>query len=442
MTSFGDDESSSPHDVDPPSTAPDVNDGVSGRMTAPVRRRLTRGRMIAVAIILSTVVALASGWGLASVFQSSAQRDAATKPPPSSPILATVASGSLVRQSIFSGVVRAENEDSLTLSAQAGASRSVVTGHPLEKGGSIDDGQIVTEVNGRPVFASRSGFPFYRDVGLGDQGPDVSALQDTLKHLGYSVDVDGKFGDQTAAAIRKMYVESGYAPATREINAAGGSQGEGNVPGNSDSPGNAQQSAMTSVFIPLSELVGIKTLPSIALTGLNVGAPVGNEGTTDISLGSTTTKVTFEAAPADLAHIAEGSEVTIDTGAATVLGRVASVTHLEASDADQLSEKPSSTDGESKSTVTVIPSEPLERSSSTVRIVSSETVVEEESLLVPAVAVIDRGDGHQVVVVKRSDGDFAEVEVSVLGTLDGRSAVEATSSDALKRGDEVRVGTS
>lgn len=418
-------------------------------MIVPLRRRLATGRAATIAIILSAVVALGAGWVLATNFQSSAQRDASTSPPESQPILATVATGNLVRQTTFSGRVVAENEESLTLASPTGAVRSVVTGRPVDKGATVGDGQVLTEVNGRPVFVVRSAFPFYRDVGLRDRGPDVAAIQDTLKHLGYVVEVDGEFGAQTEAAVSDWYVKNGYTPATRVVEDEPVAHVPATPPGGEsirtgDQPDTTH--GKRAAYVPFSEMLGVKTLPSISLGGLVVGAAVGREDTADITLGSTVTKVVVEDLPSALTDIAQGDEVSIETGGITLTGRVASIEprgeHGLSAGNEPAGNQNADEGAESKLTVTLIPSEPLAISDAKVRVISSQVVVGQEALLVPTIAIVDRGDGHQVVIVRRSEEEFIEVSVKVLGALDGRSAVVPTPSSSLRDGDVIRVGNS
>ncbi len=310
----------------------------------------------------------------------------------------------------------------------------------------MSTGEVLSEVNGRPVFVVRSAFAFYRDVGLGDQGPDVSAIQETLERLGYSLDVDGHFGSQTEAAVRQWYSKNGYTPATRDGGAHDGSSTSRSEPGQaSPETGNESEAApaTSEAFIPFSEILGVTVLPAVSLGELAVGTAVGVEGETDIALGSTTTTVTFEAVPADLTSIAQGDEVSIDTGGSVVKGTVSSIEAIESGSQDESMEGQSEQDDtQSRSTVTVVPSEPLQMTSTEVRVVASQIVVAEDALLVPAIAVIDRGDTHQVVVVSRSDGEFAEVEVTLLGTLDGKAAIVPLRPSSLQEGDQVRVGSS
>lgn len=415
------------------------------RVIAPASRRPPTRRMTPFVILLSALLALAAGWALATVFQSSAQRDAATAPPSPSPILATVSSGNLVRQTAFSGSVVAANEESLSLAVPSGALRSVITGRPVTQGTPVHTGQVLTEVNGRPVFVVQSEFPFYRDVGLGDEGPDVVAIQETLKHLGYSLDADGEFGAQTETAVRDWYAKNGYTPAMRDVedqsspstSDAGHAQEGRQADSESDGP-----RATSAAFVPYSEMVGVTVLPAASLSALPVGAAVGADGATDIVLGSTTTIVTFEAMPADLAPIAQGSEVSIEGDGQVSKGTVSSI---ELSDSTPEEEAPAGRAEEDEtsgtSIVTVIPSDPIQASNTKVRVIASQIIVDREALLVPTIAVIDRGDTNQVVIVRRSGGEFVEVGVTVLGALDGKAAIVPLSPSSLQSGDQVRVGS-
>lgn len=415
-------------------------------VAAPFSRKPSRTRMTPFIILVLALVALAVGWALATVFQSSAQRDAATAPPASSPILATVATGNLVRQTAFSGSVVAENEESLSVAVSPGALRSVITGRPVTQGAAVNTGQVFTEVNGRPVFVVQSAFPFYRDMGLGDRGPDVIAIQETLKYLGYSLDVDGEFGGQTEMAVRDWYFKNDYTPATRDVEEDSKSNPSGSEPrqeGPQLGTDSGAARATIAAFVPFSEILGVKILPSASLGALAVGTSVGADGETDIVLGSTKTKVTFEAAPADLTYIAQGSEVSIETDGPASKGSVSSIVPIESSSQEETTGgQTENDDAQSMSRVTVTPSEPIQASNAKVRVISSQIIVDQEALLVPTIAVVDRGDTNQVVIVSRSDGEFSEVEVTVLGVLDGKAAIVPLSPSSIQDGDRVRVGFS
>ena len=115
------------------------------------------------------VLLVGGGWALASTFQSSAQQEANATAPVAAPVFSPVSEGTLARQVSFTGTVGPSAQVSVTLPAVAGAAVSVVTGHPVAAGATVISGSVLTEINGRPAFAAKSPFAFYRDMGYGDR---------------------------------------------------------------------------------------------------------------------------------------------------------------------------------------------------------------------------------------------------------------------------------
>jgi len=84
---------------------------------------------------------------------------------------------------------------------------------PPEVGRSIEEGDVLLEVWERPVIVLQGLLPLTRNLGLGDSGPDVAQLQESLSRLGYSVgEVDGRLGSTTADAIAALYGNLGFEP--------------------------------------------------------------------------------------------------------------------------------------------------------------------------------------------------------------------------------------
>lgn len=80
-------------------------------------------------------------------------------------------------------------------------------------GSSILPGDVLVEVNGRPVIAYRIPFPFWRDLSPGDSGRDVEALQKALSDLGLrESDPDGIYGPETQKSVLDLYDIAGYEP--------------------------------------------------------------------------------------------------------------------------------------------------------------------------------------------------------------------------------------
>lgn len=102
--------------------------------------------------------------------------------------------------------VRVESETQLLPQGLGG----VVTAVFIEPDTTIEPLRPLLEINGRPLFLVEASFPFYRDIGWRDTGPDVEALQSLLNAAGHPVTVDGDFGPETQAALSAWYAQHGY----------------------------------------------------------------------------------------------------------------------------------------------------------------------------------------------------------------------------------------
>jgi peptidoglycan hydrolase-like protein with peptidoglycan-binding domain len=89
------------------------------------------------------------------------------------------------------------------------AATGVVTEVTLGPTGELTSGDAPFDVNGEPVVALHTSVPIYRDLTAGDRGIDVKALQSELGRLGYTVDVNGKYGPQTTAAVKALQKREG-----------------------------------------------------------------------------------------------------------------------------------------------------------------------------------------------------------------------------------------
>ncbi|MGC5032921.1 hypothetical protein [Micromonospora sp. DT229] len=88
-------------------------------------------------------------------------------------------------------------------------SRQVITKVPVKTGQSVRSGQVVAEVSGRPVIVLSGRFPAYRDIGDGDEGPDVRQMQEALR-VRYGTPVTGRLDSRTVADLRGLYRSIGY----------------------------------------------------------------------------------------------------------------------------------------------------------------------------------------------------------------------------------------
>ncbi|NTV40073.1 MAG: hypothetical protein HGA51_09005 [Demequinaceae bacterium] len=154
-------------------------------------------------------------------------------------------------------------------------SRNVVTDVPLAPGDAVTSGTVLGTISGRPLIALDLDIPMYRDVTVGDSGPDVASIQRSLKALGmYSGREDGVFGSGTSTAIRKLYRENGLTvsetPAVDTAAAQVPDTASTAEPESTPAPAPSATVA-PNVVLPMAEIVdlpaGTTTIASIAHLG-------------------------------------------------------------------------------------------------------------------------------------------------------------------------------
>lgn len=93
------------------------------------------------------------------------------------------------------------------------ATKKVFTRAAPTAGTPVADGSRLADVNGRPVLVLNVATPLYRDLQVGLEGPDVSAVQQSLARLGFAnQDSPGRYGASTAAAVTAWYRSQGVEP--------------------------------------------------------------------------------------------------------------------------------------------------------------------------------------------------------------------------------------
>jgi macrolide-specific efflux system membrane fusion protein len=94
-----------------------------------------------------------------------------------------------------------------TLASPAGGT---VTSVAITVGKAVKALTKLAGINGQAVYGIPSGYPLYRDLAEGDQGPDVTALQKALAAAGYDPgEADGEFGAGTADALADWQADHG-----------------------------------------------------------------------------------------------------------------------------------------------------------------------------------------------------------------------------------------
>lgn len=124
------------------------------------------------------------------------------------PRTAAVTEQRLVRRLVFQGT--------LERGEQPIDAAGVVSAVPTDDAEAMDSGDVVLELEGRPLIALRMPFPLWRDIEPGDEGRDVEAVQESLADAGvFDGVVDGRYGPVTQAAVIELYERVEYPPPDR-----------------------------------------------------------------------------------------------------------------------------------------------------------------------------------------------------------------------------------
>lgn len=361
---------------------------------APVRA-MRRSQRNFVVLVVVAVVAMLAGFLLGSLVRSPAQRIADVAPPEQSVITASVSAqqrtGSLIARGLVE-IGQTLNVGPITSSE----AKSVVTKVAVTPGATIELGSVVVEVSGRPVFLLQGDFPAYRDLKVGDSGPDAAAVNATLKALGLPHTDGATFTEQSSQGIRGLYERARYAP---------------------PSGGGMDLREVVFVSKPTAAVLSVMT---------RVGAPSDKEPL--VTLASGESRIVAKVPASDAATISEGSAAEVDLGNGqtikAVVAKVAVGATLE------------------ESTVTLQPEGALEAATNgqDVKVTIAQKGKEQSSLGVPVPAIFARADGGTVVVRVDAQGKHEIVEVQVGDIVGGIATVSAVQGQpALREGDQVVV---
>jgi peptidoglycan hydrolase-like protein with peptidoglycan-binding domain len=198
-------------------------------------------------LVVGSLLCAGAGYGAALTVASSSDAD---RPSPAGPVTARVEFRRLTSSVILRGDGRYADPAAVPLRVDAPV--PVVTRTPIPVGGTVDPGDVLVEVTGRPVIALPGRLPAYRDLVVGDSGPDVVQLKQALDGLGYDAgQPDDVYTRQTAAAVATLYQRLGYRPATAADPASAGS---------TTAPGSTGRDAAAAT-LPMSEVAFVPSLP-------------------------------------------------------------------------------------------------------------------------------------------------------------------------------------
>jgi peptidoglycan hydrolase-like protein with peptidoglycan-binding domain len=374
--------------------------------------------------ITASVALVGGGWLAARAFTSPEQAAAHAAPPSPKPVLAEVTRGDLVDERMLPAAVVPSSQATAVIVPVTGATRSIVTESALAPGAPVAAGTVIVRLNGQPTFAFASSFSFYRDLGLGDSGPDVLALQHNLEDLGLLRAADGSFGAATVKAVGALYRgASASAPRRPDPQPA--------TPANPAETPPAQAQATSSAFLPLSAVITVPSLPARLAEVPAVGADVSSGGTITFAANDAVIRLMVD--PALATVLKTGTPVTCRVGADAAaqchITRVfeATATAAGIGSADQVAMWADV----APDAGAVDASRASERATVSVVVATPASA----ALLVPASAVAQQGGSVGTVLRQGADGGFRTVKVAVVAALDGTIAVTGD----LKVGDLLRV---
>lgn len=377
--------------------------------------------MATIAACIVAALLVGGGWFAATIFESPEQREAKALPPEPKPILAVVERGQLSDTVTVNATVSPTSRLDVAVPSAADGT-GFITAMFASVGAQLTNGQVVLEVNGAPVFAFTGVFPFYRDLAVGDSGPDVTQLQAALSQAGLDVTVDGTFGSGTERAVADLYARAGY-----EMPLRGNEIAQAQPPGDSSTSNESAVVARTH-YLPMSAAMVFRELPAKVAGAPPAGTAAGGE--TVVSVESGTTIARGAISEAATATFTPGMEGTAELEGATVPVRVDSIVQ-------------SDEQGGEATIVVVAHSEatfPPEWVGKNVLLTLVRSQSSDNALIVPTRAIATDGGHGGTVLVQEADGSFRAVRVTEVAALRGLSVVEPTEGHVLNEGDSVRVG--
>lgn len=328
--------------------------------------------------------------------RSPAQKALDSQPPPKTQITA------LVERSATKGTVVGRATIAVGQSISIGPVTSsspaaVITHVYVGVGKRVAAGARLIEVSGRPVYVLAGQFQGYRDLRVGDSGPDAQQLNAALNALKLGAPTSQTYTAQSASALSKLYQRDGYAP-----------------------PDGQRFDRREVTFVP--------SVPA-TVSGMTVRVGASAGAANLVTLLSGATSVTASLTPDEAKTVRKGNTATIDLGgdtspvqatvASVVVGASATDTQVQLTPAGSL---PANSNGQDVK-------------------VTIEQTLATQGITVPVTAVYSQGNGNTVVLLASSDSSSSQVvPVRTGDVVAGMVMVTATdSAKPLKVGDAVVV---
>lgn len=239
----------------------------------------------------------AFGWSLAGLFLASAlfaagvvvakQGDGADQQETAAAVVITapVEAGPLVDTLRLDCRTAAERvSPAPELIGEGWATRPVLTDVLVQPGASVGEGDVIAEVTGLPIIVIAGMFPLYRDLSLGDRGPDVELVEEAIQRLGYIDTADDVLSAGSLRGLDRMFREAGYslpveisqAGTTMEPTSTVAPSADQHEPTPASEAPSAPSVVGRSPYLPYQQVLVFPALPVTAgLVRIRVGALAG-----------------------------------------------------------------------------------------------------------------------------------------------------------------------
>jgi membrane fusion protein, multidrug efflux system len=377
----------------------------------------------------------ATGLAAARLIESPKQLAARSAAPAASAITGVARMRVLRDGFVLPGVVEAGK--TVTVAAAAPYRTVVVTKMPVKAGQKISPGHVIAQLDGRPVILLRGKLPAYRDLRVGDTGPDVTQLQAALTSLGYSdFDERGYFGPSTALAVETLFEHFGYrvplyTPRARKSRA--------NPTGIKPPP---------EVYLPMSDVCFIPTASAIVITTTKAGSSLAaGQAVTRLATGPPYVTGVLSAHQVALARTGSAARIRAGNRRRSTDGVLTAIAAIPAG--------PRSAQPQFPVTITTDKALPENLIGTTVRLTLWSTVTTEPVLSVPVTAVFSgqpakpassadqtsRSKTPASYVVVVAHRRTLRVPVFTGQSADGFIAIQPATAGAVAAGDQVLIGT-
>ncbi|WP_083501992.1 peptidoglycan-binding protein [Sphaerimonospora mesophila] len=167
-------------------------------------------RRILIGVLTVIVVIAGAAWAVGTRLRSPADEAALRRAPEASLVTVPVMRRKLTSTVAVSGTLAYGSPLPIFLAGVVGGTTDSQRVTRAPRPGRLKEGQVLMEVNGRPVFVLRGKVPMHRTMTPGVNGADVRQLQAALRRLGIKAPTTGVFDQATITAVERWYAKNGY----------------------------------------------------------------------------------------------------------------------------------------------------------------------------------------------------------------------------------------